>query len=314
MTLTQIQYVLAVNEFRHFKRASSACHISQPTLSMQIQKLEDSLGIVIFDRSKSPVVPTREGLIFIKQAKVAMAEFNKIESLLMADHEQLAGDFKLAVIPTLSPFLIPLFAKKFNDKYPAVNLTVEERKTEEIVDLLGEDKIDGGILVTPLKNDKIVERTLYVEPFYVYASGETKIFKKRKINEADLSLENIWLLNEGHCFRNQVLKICHLKLNSTDNPSKLTFQSGNLETLKNMVDSSGGYTLLPEMMAKNLSVKDKKKLREFEQPIPSREVSLVHSRIFLKEKILNALETEIIDVLPESLKTYKKSSFSIIDI
>ena len=156
MTITQMKYVLAVDEYRHFKRASIACHISQPTLSMQIQKLEDSLGIIIFDRSKSPTLRTREGEIFIKQARVVVNEYRKIDALLKEGNQKLSGEFKLAVIPTLAPFLIPLFASKFNSKYPKVKLIIEERKTEEIIDLLASDLIDAGLLVTPLKNDKII--------------------------------------------------------------------------------------------------------------------------------------------------------------
>lgn len=314
MTITQMEYVLAVEEHRHFKKAAYHCHVSQPTLSMQIQKLEDQLGIVIFDRSKSPVVPTREGLIFIKQAKVVINEFNKIPALLTEDEKELVGDFRLAVIPTLAPFLIPLFAKDFKNKYPKVNLVIEEKKTEEIIELLDQDKIDGGLLVTPLHNDQIIERTLYFEPFSVYTSKETKLFDQKKVNESQLSMDNLWILNEGNCFRDQVLKVCQLSKEKSKQKSGLTFQSGNLETLKNMVDRSGGYTILPQMMIDGLSAKDMKKVREFVSPVPTREVSLVHARVFLKERILQALEEVIIENIPEELLSYKKKSNEIIGI
>ncbi|MBT7610152.1 MAG: LysR family transcriptional regulator [Bacteriovoracaceae bacterium] len=314
MTITQMKYVLAVDEYRHFKRASIACHISQPTLSMQIQKLEDSLGIIIFDRSKSPTLRTREGEIFIKQARVVVNEYRKIDALLKEGNQKLSGEFKLAVIPTLAPFLIPLFASKFNSKYPKVKLIIEERKTEEIIDLLASDLIDAGLLVTPLKNDKIIERTLYFEPFSIYTSAETIYFKKKKIRESSLSMDNIWLLNKGNCFRDQVLNLCQYKEKKDSENANLVFQSGSLETLKNMVDLSGGYTILPQMMLNKLSIKDKKKVREFEEPCPIREVSLVHSRIFLKEKIIDALEKEILQKIPPELQTFKKKSHELVDV
>jgi LysR family transcriptional regulator, hydrogen peroxide-inducible genes activator len=314
MTITQMEYVLAVDEYRHFKRASIACHISQPTLSMQIQKLEDSLNIVIFDRSKSPILPTQEGRIFIDQARIVLNEYNKIDALLKEGNQELSGEFKLAVIPTLAPFLIPLFASKFKSKYPKVRLIIEERKTEEIIDLLASDQIDAGLLVTPLKNDKIIERTLYFEPFSIYASTETPFFNRKKVKESALTMDNIWLLNEGHCFRDQVLNLCQYKAKQKDEDSNLVFQSGNLETLKNMVDLSGGYTILPQMMVDKLSNKDKKKVREFEDPCPIREVSLVHSRIFLKEKIIDALEKEILNKIPEELQTFKKKLHELVEI
>jgi LysR family transcriptional regulator, hydrogen peroxide-inducible genes activator len=308
MTITQMEYVLAVDEYRHFKRASIACHISQPTLSMQIQKLEESLGIIIFDRSKSPILPTKNGIIFINQARIVLIEYRKINALLKAGDKVLSGEFKLAVIPTLSPFLIPLFANKFKAKYPKVKLIIEELKTEEIIDRLAADQIDAGLLVTPLKNDKIIERTLYYEPFSLYVSDDTKYFAMKKVKESILTMENIWLLNEGHCLRGQVLKICQYKAKQKDEGSNLVFHSGNLETLKNMVDKSGGYTILPQMMVDSLSIKSKKKIREFEDPCPIREVSLVHSRIFLKEKIIDALEQEILNHIPSELLTFKKKS------
>lgn len=314
MTITQMQYVLAVEKYRHFKRAAIACYISQPTLSMQIQKLEESLGIIIFDRSKTPIIPTKEGEIFINQARIVLNEYNKIDALLKEENEVLSGEFKLAVIPTLAPFLVPLFASQFKNKYPKVKIIIEERKTEEIIDLLANDQIDGALLVTPLKNDKIIERTLYYEPFSLYVAKETSYYSKNKVKESSLTMHDIWLLNEGHCFRDQVLKVCQFKANVKNIEPSLVFESGNLETLKNMVDQSGGYTILPQMMISKLSLKDKKKVRQFEEPCPTREVSLIHSRIFLKEKILNALEKEIINNIPKEFLTYKKKAHEVIGI
>nr|BDT29677.1 LysR substrate-binding domain-containing protein [Bacteriovorax sp. HI3] len=313
MTITQLEYVLAVDKHRHFGKAAKACNVTQPTLSMQLQKAEEELGVVIFDRSKNPILPTEEGSQIINQARSVLREYKKIFSIIDANKTEVRGDFRLGVIPTLAPYVIPLFAASFVEKYPDVKLTIEEFKTEDIIDLLGRDEIDAGLLVTPIQGENFIERVLFHEPFSVFASDDHHLLKKAKVKDKDLDTSDVWLLNEGHCFRQQVLNLCKL---SRDNGlhDNLKFESGNLETLKNMVINSSGYTLLPELAVLNLSKEEKKHVREFQAPIPTREVSLVHNRIFLKEKIITALEESIIENLPESLTSLKKKNIEVISI
>lgn len=313
MTITQIEYALSVNKFRHFGHAAKACHVTQPTLSMQIQKLEEELGIVVFDRSKSPVLPTREGEIFLKQAAKAVFEFNRIKDVLSSAEAELSGEFKLAVIPTLAPYLTPYFIAPFAKKYPKVHLIIEEVKTEDILFGLSRDQFDAGLLVTPLNDDSLIERTLFYEPFYVYASMGHPLSKKKKLEEKDLTEDGLWLLNEGHCFRNQMMKVCRFK-GKGSGVANVEFESGHLSTLQNLVEKGGGYTLLPELAAIDLSNDRKKLLRPFSQPVPTREVSIVHSRTFLKERIIVALEEEILAGLPDNLRSLKKKDIKIIDI
>lgn len=312
MTITQLEYVLAVDKFRHFGKAAKACSVTQPTLSMQLQKAEDELGVVLFDRSKNPILPTPEGEKIIQQARFVIREYKKIFSIIDASKDEVSGEFRLGVIPTLTPYVVPLFAGAFVKKYPQVNLTIEEFKTEEIIELLGKDELDAGLLVTPLVGETFIERVLFHEPFSVFASKNHPLLKKTKIKDRDLDTTDVWLLNEGHCFRQQVLNICRIKDKGTHD--NLKFESGNLETLKNMVTNSSGYTLLPQLAVNNLSNEDKKFVREFQSPVPTREISLVHNRIFLKEKIITALEEEIIDHLPDSLKSLKKKNIEVISI
>ena len=312
MTLTQLEYVVAVNKHRHFGKAAKECHVTQPTLSMQLQKLEDELGVILFDRSKSPILPTSEGDKVVKQAQVVIKEFKRINTILEDSLGEISGKFRLAVIPTLAPYVIPLFAKKFADLYPKVELIIEEFKTEEIIELLDREEIDAGILVTPLNENSLIERVLFYEPFHLFVSRDHDLFKKKKVKESELSDESLWLLNEGHCFRAQVLKVCTMNFDG-GNYKNLRFESGNLETLKNLVVQSSGYTLLPHLATLDLSSDRKKMLREFSRPVPTREVSIVYGRTFLKEKIIDALEEIIVSVLPKEINSLKGGDLSIVE-
>lgn len=301
MTLTQLEYVLAVHEHKHFGRAAQACHVTQPTLSMQLQKLEEELQIVIFDRSKNPVSVTAEGVAVVEQAKKVVQEHKRLYSIVEESKSQVQGHFRLAVIPTLSPFVIPLFAKSFQEKYPKVHLQIIESKTEDIIVMLKDDEIDAGILVTPLEEKNIEERKLYYEPFYLFVSKDHPFQQKEKIKEEELDINEIWLLNKGNCFRDQILQICSKSKNQKlTNP--VDFESGNFETLKNMVLSGSGYTVLPHMAIEQLADRHKELVRPFTSPVPTREVSLVHMRDCVKSKVLNALEEEILANIPDDIR------------
>lgn len=313
MTITQLEYILAVEKYRHFQKAAKACSVTQPTLSMQLQKAEEELGVVLFDRSKNPIRTTSDGEKVIEQARLVIREYKKIYSIIDSNKDAVQGNFRLGVIPTLAPYVIPLFVSTFIKKYPRVNLTIEEFKTEEIIALLATDDLDCGLLATPLVGENFIERVLFYEPFSVFASEGHALLKKIKVKDTDLNSSDVWLLNEGHCFRQQVLNLCNIS-KTVGLHDNLKFESGNLETLKNMVLHSNGYTLLPELAVLNLSNDDKKFIREFQKPIPTREVSLVHNRIFLKEKIISALEETIIECLPNHLVSFKKKNIEIIDI
>ncbi len=314
MTITQLEYVVAVDKFRHFGKAAQACFVTQPTLSMQLQKLEEELDIIIFDRSKNPILPTTEGEAVIKQAKIVISEHKKIKDVINFSKKNLSGNFRLAVIPTLAPYVIPLFAKNFSLKFPNINLIIEESKTEDIIKQIEKDEIDAGLLVTPLHNDALIERVLYYEPFYLFIDPKHELSKKNKICQSDLLLSEIWLLNKGNCFRDQVLNICSEKNQKQLEKENLNFESGNFETLKNMVLKCSGYTLLPHMCVTELSTSKSKMVREFTRPVPTREVSIVHGRSFLKERIIDALEKEILSALPKELKSLKNRDVEVVEI
>lgn len=313
-TITQLEYILAVEKEKHFGRAAKECNVSQPSLSIQVQKLEEELDVIVFDRSKKPILATETGKEILRQAQVILQEHKKLGHLATMGGHEPRGDFHLAVIPTLAPYLIPLFIGEFSKRYPKVKLKINEYKTEDIIKHLVNDEIDAGLLVTPLKDDRLIERHLFCEPFYAYISKEHPLSKRKILSEYDLDDQNLWLLEEGHCFRDQVLKVCSLdRKNAAFN--NVEFASGNLETLKNLVKRNSGYTLLPELALLGLSQKDiKDYVKKFKKPVPTREVSLVHSRSFLKEVIINAMEEEIIKSLPKEILSLKKGDVNVVDL
>lgn len=312
MTLTQLEYVLAVNETRHFGRAAAKCNVTQPTLSMQLQKLEEELGVVIFDRSKSPVIPTIEGEGVISQAEKTLTESRKLLKMAQTLRGGVQGKFKIGVIPTLSPYIVPLFAKRFSMKFPEVELTIEELKTDDVVDGLAHEHIDAGLVVTPLHDPSMIEKVLYYERFHLFVSKDHNFFTKKNVDQKELKIEEIWMLNKGNCFRDQVINIC------SDKKAKLIeslkFEGGSFETLKNMVLTSGGYTIFPQMAVDHLPETQFENVREFISPVPSREVSIVYSRSFHKEGIINAIHEEIVASIPKTVHSLRSENMKIMEI
>jgi len=270
---------------------------------MQIHKLEDELGITIFDRSKSPVIPTERGEKIISQAKKILKQSKHIEDLASLSENKLQGTFRVGVIPTIAPNLLPLFLRSFSEKYPDVKLIFEEVVTEELLQLLSEDYLDVGIIATPVEQGNIFEEDLYYEPFIGYISKSHPLAEKEKISVDDLDISNLWLLNEGHCFRDQTVKLCKKQGSETLGESKIQFKSGNLETLKQLVEQDFGMTLLP-YLAKNQLEEHciQAHLRYFDDPIPRRKVRIVYGREYLKKNIIRAFKDEVLDAIPKELK------------
>ena len=314
ISLTQLTYIVAVAQTRNFVKAAKSCFISQPTLSMQIQKLEEELGVILFDRSKKPVELTLIGQKVVEQSQKVLQEACRIEELIKEEMGEISGDFKLGIIPTLAPYLLPLFLENFTKSYPKVNLIVEELQTQQIIRMLWRDKIDAGILVTPLNSKGIIEQPLFNDPFVVYLNKNHPLYKFKKVSDKDLTLEDLWLLNEGHCFREQAISICKKLIGKNLKRPNLEFESGNLETLKRLVDKNFGYTMVPSLAIMEMAQTEiKKKVRFFKPPVPTREVSIVYSRSYLKKSIIEALQQSIVASLPNELKS-KKNKGRVIDI
>ncbi len=304
MTLVQLEYIVAVDTYRSFVIAADKCFITQPTLSMQIQKLEEFLNVKIFDRSKQPVVPTEIGAQIIAQARTVLQENQKIKELINNQQHDITGELKIGIIPTIAPYLLPEVIAGMLEKYPDLKLLIWEYTTEDIIHHLKTGVIDCGILATPLVDLNIIETPLYYENFVSYISKNSKLYKKKTIDADDLADENIWLLNEGHCMRSQVLSICRSTKNNR--LQSLTYNTGSVETLIRMVDVNDGATLLPELAIKDLTARQLNKVRYFKIPEPVREISLVTHKNFVKKRMLNALREEILTMIPKPMKQRKK--------
>ena len=295
MTITQLQYVLAVAEHRNFTLAAEKCFVTQPTLSMQIQKIEEELNILIFDRSKKPIQLTDIGQKIVNQAKNIVNEAGKIKDIVEYQKGFIGGDFRLGIIPTIMPTILPMFLNNFIKKYPKVKLIIEELNTDEIILRLKNGHLDAAIAATPLEDEKIKEIVLYYEPFVVYVPENNNISAKTEIEISDLNLDEILLLQDGHCFRDGILNLC--KNQDANSRNSFQLESGSFETLIKLADEGLGITLLPYLHTLDLNEKDRLKLRQFKEPKPAREVSLIYPKSELKIHIIDALRNTISGVV-----------------
>jgi len=295
MTISQLEYVLAVAKHQNFTEAAKHSFVTQPTLSMQIQKLEDELDIQIFNRKKKPIALTDIGVKIVEQAKTIVNESNRMNDIVDQQKGYIGGEFRLGIIPTIIPTLLPMFLKIFIKKYPKVNLIINELTTEEIVKQLSNGTIDVGIAATPLENEAIKERVLYYEPFVGFIPENHRLFSEKKLAVNDLDIQEILLLEDGHCFKDNILNLCNpLKHMS---PKHFELESGNFGTLIKLAKEGLGMTLLPHLDSLDLSEKDKTYLREFENPVPAREVSLIFHKSQLKIQMIDALKNSIDSVV-----------------
>lgn len=299
MTLQQLEYIRALDIERNFVRAANRCFVTQPSLTMQVQKLEEQLGIKIFDRSKKPLIPTPLGEKLVAQAYTILREAERFKEIVKEQEGRLNGELTIGIIPTLAPYLLPLFVPKFELEFPDIRLIVQELQTSTIVGKLRKDELDLGLLVTPVVEKGIQETVLFNEPMIGYVGKNHRLFGQTKINISDLDLDDTWLLSEGHCLRGQVLNIC--KAHQNDETHNFVFESGSLETLERLVEHHRGMTILPFLATLNLSKNQRKLLREFEGKPPVREVSIATNRVHVKPAMIDALAQTIKQSVPKTL-------------
>ena len=291
MTITQLKYVLSVAEYQNFTIAAEYSFVTQPTLSMQIQKLEDELNVKIFNRSKKPIELTVIGQKIVNQAKVIVNESNRIIDIVHQQKGFVGGEFKLGIIPTVMPTLLPMFLQNFTKKYPKVKLIIEELTTEEIIRKLSDGYIDVAIAATPLENEAIIEKPLYYEPFIGLIPENHRLYNQKKITSEELEMEDILLLEDGHCFKDSVINLC--RTHKIDNKMGFQLASGSFDTLIKLSKEGLGMTLLPYLHTLDLNDIDKNHLREFTDPTPAREVSLIYHKSQLKMQLIEALKKTI---------------------
>ena len=307
MTLTQLEYAVAVATYKSFVAAAEKSYVTQPTLSMQIQKLEDELGIRIFDRNKHPIVLTDVGAQIVDQARAILAKSEQMQELIQGERKTLSGDFTLAVIPTIAPNILPSLLENYSKVYPQVKLRVKEMETDQIIQALKNNEIKAGLLSTPLEDSAIIEHPLFYEPFVAYLHKGEKALAKRTITPDDISLDRIWLLNEGHCMRNQIINLCSEQVEKLQSERAFRYDSSNVETLRRMVEKNGGMTILPEMATFEFGEDRIENLRYFEDPEPVREISLVTNDYFVRDGMLKSLSDEILKLVPEKMRVQTKN-------
>ncbi len=286
-TLTQMRYAVSVARFLHFREAAAYCHVSQSGLSMQLQKLEEILDVVLFDRSRKPVLITDEGQRLLSQMRAILKETERLGQLA-SEQEEPSGLFRLAVIPTLASTVVPLFLSSFIARFPQVELFIDELKTEDIVRALHTDELDAGILATPLHDSGLSETVVGIEDLYAYLPPFDPLLKKRALTQAELSARKLWVMPEGHCFRTQVLSYCRTDQQVPRGP--VHFESGSFETLMQLVDDGLGATVIPALVAARLSKRKRDcQLRPLLSPRPAREIGLVRSRADFRKSVSDAL-------------------------
>lgn len=287
MTLQQLEYIVAIDTHRHFAKAAAACHVTQPTLSSMVKKLEEELDVQLFDRSKAPVVPTDEGTALVEQARAVLKEAGVFLRMAKRSRDQEGGELRIGVIPTLAPYLLPLFLGRFMQAHPGIHLIIEELTTDLIMDRLSRESLDVGLMATPLRMPGLQERPLFRERFLVFTAPGEKLARKRYLLPSDIDPDRLWLLEEGHCMRSQVMNLCELRKAGAN--GNLSYRSGSIGALLRMVDTQGGVTIVPELATLTMRPDEQARLHHFKAPGPVRQISAVTYRHSLKEHKVDLL-------------------------
>ncbi len=308
MTLQQFEYILAVNEFRHFGKAAEHCHVTQPTLSAMIQKLEEELGVKLFDRSVQPVCPTLIGQKIIAQAQTILQLSHQITEFVAEEQDSVSGSLRLGILPTIAPYLLPRFYPQFCQSYPSLDIQVLEMKIDQIEKALLQGELDAALIATAPESKKLRVDTLFYEEFFGYIATSEALFKQDMIRSSDISGQNLWLLDEGHCFRDQLVKFCNLK---GVQASRQAYRLGSMETFMRMVESGQGITLIPELALDQLNSCQQELVRPFAIPRPARQIRLLTHLDFIRQSLLSKLKEAILAAIPESMHTLKQTQYLV---
>ena len=299
MTLQQLEYILAVDRYRHFGKAAEACNVTQPTLSAMIGKLEEELNAKLFDRNQQPICPTPIGGQVISQARQVLQQADSIKDIVAEEKQSITGIFRVGILPTIAPYLLPRFFPQLMTKYPALDIRVREMKTHEIKEALIRGDIDAGILATIEGLEEYTQTTLLYEKYMGYVSREDALFSKEILRTSDVATsKDLWLLDEGHCFRDQMIRFCQMKSSQT---SQLAYNLGSMETFMRMVESGKGITFIPELAVMQLTDQQKELVRPFAIPTPTRELILITNKHFIRQSLLEMIVKEIQDSVPKTM-------------
>lgn len=308
MTLQQLEYILAVDQYRHFGKAAEHCNVTQPTLSAMIHKLEEELGVKLFDRTSQPISPTFIGERIIKQARYVLIQTEHIKEIVTEEQSSMTGTFRLGILPTIAPYLLPRFYPKFIAKYPDLDVRVSEIKIEKIEQALAAGELDAAIVATEPINSNLQRDVLFYEEFYGYVATTEPLFKHESIKTSDITGDRLWLLDEGHCFRDQLVKFCNLK---AVQDSRLAYNLGSMETFMRMVESGQGITFIPQLALDQLNSCQKELVRPFAIPRPTRQINLITNKDFVRYTLLKLLKETILQNIPKTLQTLNNTQYLV---
>ncbi|MDR2470367.1 MAG: hydrogen peroxide-inducible genes activator [Tannerella sp.] len=312
MNIQQLEYVVAVDNFRHFAKAAEACRVTQPTLSMMIQKLEDELEVKLFDRTKHPVEPTAIGQQIISQARVSLKHFQQVKAIVENEQQIVGGDFKLGIIPTIASYLVPVLLHQQMELGCGVELRIKECTTANIIREIQTGILDGGILAGPLNHPALTEHPVYYEKFYAYVSPLDRLHEEKDVDLAHVDINSVWLLENEHCLRGQIERLCRIKRKmAAGNAHPIKFESGSIDTLINVVDYNPGLTIIPEMHAMGLNEDKQENLRPFRNVTAVREVSLAVSRDYVRRTMISFILDLIRRSVPKSMQDPQLKSFVV---
>ncbi|MDD6752404.1 MAG: hydrogen peroxide-inducible genes activator [Prevotella sp.] len=298
MTLQQLEYIVAVYRTRHFVKAAEACGVTQPTLSAMIQKLEAELDVKLFERSSQQVMPTAIGKVVVEQAWKVLNRARKLKDIVAEEKKSLTGTFRLGILPTIAPYLLPRFFPRLMRENSSLEIRVVEMKTADIRRAIDRGEIDAAVMVDTGDLDDYALTTLFYEQFLAYVSPSDQLSAKKSIKTSDLSNELLWLLDEGHCFRDQLVKYCQLKAAKT---SQSAYSLGSIETFMRIVENGQGMTFIPELATMQLTPTQKELVRPFAIPIPTREVVMATSKSFVRQSLLDMIVGQIRNSVPEKM-------------
>lgn len=298
MTLQQLEYIVAVYRTRHFVKAAEACGVTQPTLSAMIQKLEAELDVKLFERSSQQVMPTAIGKVVVEQAWKVLNRARKLKDIVAEEKKSLTGTFRLGILPTIAPYLLPRFFPRLMRENSSLEIRVVEMKTAYIRRAIDRGEIDAAVMVDTGDLDDYALTTLFYEQFLAYVSPSDQLSAKKSIKTSDLSNELLWLLDEGHCFRDQLVKYCQLKAAKS---SQSAYSLGSIETFMRIVENGQGVTFIPELATMQLTPPQKELVRPFAIPIPTREVVMATSKAFVRKSLLDLIVGQIRNSVPEKM-------------
>lgn len=304
MTINQLKYLIRISKLRSFSKASDELDITQPALTLQVKNLEDELGFKMFDRTQKPLIVTREGEVFIKKAQQIIAQLDGLYTIAIELEEEINGVLRIGIIPTIAPYLVPIFIDNLNKKYPKLQLSIIELITEDVIESVKQGDLDLGIIATPVNAEGVNFKKLFYEKFYLFVSDQNKLIDKDSVKMNDLEINELWYLNEGNCFQNQVNTLCEIS-NKIVQEQHFKYQSNSIESLRYIVEHRGGMTFIPELATLTIPSEKEEMIKEIDGIQPVREISTVTSRFVAKQKLIDAFTEVLLESIPKRMQELK---------